>query len=76
MALGSLNADVVVTVTVDALKDPATATEYDCSVSLSGVTPPVSPSSRQTVYLDFGNTRFPLAAGAPFMQTVHALIPR
>lgn len=75
-ALGSVNADVVVTVTADPLKDPALATEYNCSVGLIGVPPPGSAPGGLFVYLDFSNTRFPLAPAAPFAQTVQGLIPR
>lgn len=75
-ALGSVNADVVVTVTANPLADPALATEYSCEVGLMGSPPPGSASGGLFTWLDFGNTRFPLAPTAPFAQAVRGLIPR
>lgn len=75
---GSVNTTVVVTVTVNTLiNDPALATEYACSLNLTGPAAPGSPTPTVGIsYLDDSNTRFPLAAGAPFRQRTRAPIPR
>lgn len=73
---GSLIADVVVNVTANTLADPALATEYSCSVALYGVAPAGSPPGPTITYLEYGNTRFPLAPGAAFRQTITGPIPR
>ncbi len=75
---GSLNADVVVNVTANALADPALATYYQCEVALSGPKPPGSPPGGDLIiqYLGPSLTRFPLLAGAPFRQLTAGAIPR
>lgn len=73
---GTVTADVVVNVTANTLADPAQATEYSCSVALHGVAPAGSAPGPTITYLDYGNTRFPLAPGALFRQVTAGPIPR
>lgn len=74
---GVVNTDVVVNVSANTLVDPALAGYYTCSVGLLGVPPAGSaPGPTTMMYLEYGNTRFPLAPGAPFRQTTEGPIPR
>jgi hypothetical protein len=73
---GSVTTDVVVNVSANTLADPALATDYSCSVALIGVAPAGSAPGPLITYLDFGNTRFPLAPGAVFRQVTSGPIPR
>ena len=73
---GSVTADVAVNVSANTLVDPAVATEHSCSVGLNGVAPVGSAPGPLITYLEFGNTRFPLAPGAVFRQVTAGPIPR
>lgn len=73
---GSLNADVVVNVTVTTARDPfahpANATNYSCNVVLT--------SARGAPHLQYlpdnGAPNFPLASGAPFKFWARGTLPR
>lgn len=74
---GVVNTDVVVNVSARTLVDPALAGYYTCSVGLRGVPPAgAAPGPTTMMYLEYGNTRFPLAPGAPFRQTTEGPLPR
>jgi hypothetical protein len=73
---GTVNTDVVVNANTNTLVDPASVGYYSCSVGLFGVAPAGSAPGPTITYLEYGNTRFPLASGAPFRQTTEGPISR